>query len=307
MTNIKQSTAASIEGTIEWDGMQTWYRVVGDPTSEPVVPPVVICHGGPGATHDYLTSIADIAGSGRACVFYDQFGNGRSGHRPDAPVDFWTVDLFLRELDALITHLGIGDAYHVLGQSWGGMLAMEHAVRHPSGLRSIVVADAPASTKLWVQEAERLMAELPSDVLATLERCHAEGTTDTAEYQKASAVYYQRHLCRLDPPPDEVLRTFAARDNDPTVYAAMAGTSEFNPTGTLRDWDITDRLHEVDVPTLVISGRYDEATLAVVEPIAHGIPGAEWVLFENSSHMPHVEEHDRYISVVEAFFRKVEI
>jgi L-proline amide hydrolase len=304
---ITDAPAVSTEGTMEWEGMQTWYRVVGDPDQAAGQAPVVICHGGPGATHDYLTSVTGLARSGRACVLYDQFGNGRSGHRPDAPTEFWTVDLFLRELGALVNHLGISDGYHVLGQSWGGMLAMEHALRHPSGLRSIVVADAPASTKLWMQEAERLMAELPPEVLAVLERCHADGTTDSAEYQEASAVYYQRHLCRLDPPPDEVLKTFAARESDPTVYSAMAGSSEFNPTGTLRDWDITGRLGEINIPTLVISGRFDEATPTVVEPIAKGIPGAEWVLFENSSHMPHVEERDRYIDIVEAFLARVEV
>jgi L-proline amide hydrolase len=291
---------------MEWDGMQTWYRVVGDREAAGGLAPVVICHGGPGATHDYLTSVTGLARSGRACVLYDQFGNGRSGHRPDAPAEFWTIDLFLRELDALVDHLGIVDGYHVLGQSWGGMLAMEHALRHPAGLRSIVVADAPASTKLWMSEAERLMAELPPEVLAVLERCHADGTTDSAEYQEASGVYYQRHLCRLDPPPDDVLRTFAARESDSTVYSVMAGSSEFNATGTLSDWDITDRLGEISTPTLVISGRYDEATPTVVEPIAKGIPGAEWVLFENSSHMPHVEERDRYLEIVDAFFARVE-
>jgi L-proline amide hydrolase len=300
------ATITSTEGTMEWEDQRTWYRVVGDLRRHDAGAPVVICHGGPGATHDYLTSVSELARSGRACVLYDQFGNGRSGHRPDAPPGFWTVDLFLRELEMLIDYLGISDRYHVLGQSWGGMLAMEHALRRPAGLCSIVVADAPASTKLWMQEAERLMSELPPEVLEVLERCHTDGTTDSAEYQEASAVYYQRHLCRLDPPPDDVLRTFAARESDPTVYAQMAGSSEFNATGTLSDWDITDRLAEIDVPTLVISGRYDEATPAVVEPIAKGIPGATWVLFEDSSHMPHVEEPERYLKVVESFLAGVE-
>ena len=297
---------ASAEGTVEWEGMQTWYRVVGDLAPVGAPAPVVICHGGPGATHDYLTSVAGLSRSGRACVFYDQFGNGRSGHRPDAPTDFWTVELFLRELQTLIDHLGIAERYHVLGQSWGGMLAMEHAVLHPAGLRSIVVADAPASTKLWMQEAARLMSELPADVLATLERCHADGTTDSPEYQQASQAYYKRHVCQIDPPPEEVQRTFAALQSDPTVYATMAGSSEFNATGTLKDWDITDRLGAIDVPTLVISGRYDEATPTVVEPIVKGIPGAEWVLFEHSAHMPHVEERERYLDVVEAFLATVD-
>jgi L-proline amide hydrolase len=157
-----------------------------------------------------------------------------------------------------------------------------------------------------MEEAGRLMSELPADVRATLERSHEQGTTDSSDYQEASQVYYRRHLCRLDPPPPEVQRTFAARESDPTVFSIMAGSSEFNATGTLSDWDITDRLGEIDVPTLVISGRYDEATPLVVEPISKGIPGAEWILFEHSSHMPHVEEQERYLDVVEAFLDGVD-
>src|SRR4051812_49481728 len=110
------------------DGLRTWYRIVGD--GDPT--PAVICHGGPGGTHDYVEA---IAGLDRPCVLYDQIGNGRSSHAPDAGREFWTVDLFLRELDALVAELGFGD-YHVVGQSWGGMLAMEHALSHPPGLRS---------------------------------------------------------------------------------------------------------------------------------------------------------------------------
>ena len=113
--------------------------------------------------------------------------------------------------------------------------------------------------------------------------------------------YCGRHVCRRTPPPEEVQRTFAALRADPTVYATMAGSSEMNPTGTLKDWDITPRLADIRTPTLVVSGRYDEATPAVVRPIAEGIPGARWVLFEQSSHMPHVEEKERYLEVVGQF------
>jgi L-proline amide hydrolase len=289
-----ETTTDTGEATMRWEDKETWYRVVGELDSGQT--PIVICHGGPGATHDYLTSVSELSRSGRACILYDQYGNGRSGHRRDAPPELWTVALFMRELQTLIDHLGIGDAYHVIGQSWGGMLAMEHALTHPQGLRSIVIADAPASTALWLQEAARLMTELPAEVRAIL-----ANVDDSPEYHEAAQVYYRRHVCRLDPPPEEVQRTFAALQGDPTVYAAMAGSSEFNVTGSLKDWDITQRLSEIDTPTLVLSGRYDEATPRVVEPIAGGIPGAVWVLFENSSHMPHVEERDHYLDTVETF------
>lgn len=298
MTDTQATT--TIEGRMVWDGHETWYRVVGNLDGGPA--PLMICHGGPGATHDYLTSITDLANTGRACLLYDQVGNGRSSHHPDAPANLWTIELFLDELRRLLEHLGI-TTYHLLGQSWGGMLAMEHALRHPPGLRSIIVADAPASTQLWAQEAARLMSELPTEVRAVLDDAHATGGTDTAEYEEATGVYYRRHVCRIVPPPDQVQRTFATLHADPTVYATMVGPSEMNPTGALKDWDITPSLGEIRTPTLVLSGRYDEATPAVVQPIADGIPGAEWIIFENSSHMPHIEEKDRYLDVLARFLR----
>src|SRR6266481_5749531 len=125
------------EGYAPFEGQHTWYMVVGDlaalrPGAGPA--PLVTLHGGPGATHDYLLSMADLADTGRAVVFYDQTGNGNSAHFPDRGAEYYTVDLFARELGGLIDHLGIGGRYHVLGQSWGGMLAQEHAITRPAGL-----------------------------------------------------------------------------------------------------------------------------------------------------------------------------
>ena len=136
-----------------------------------------------------------------ACVLYDQIGCGKSQHLPDAPADFWTPQLFKDELGELTRHLGIADRYAVVGQSWGGMLAMEHALDHPVGLRGIVVADSPASMTLWVSEANRLREDLPPDVQVVLTKHEEAGTTDDPEYETAVRVFYDRHLCRV-PWPD---------------------------------------------------------------------------------------------------------
>jgi L-proline amide hydrolase len=146
---------------MQWRGHETWYRVMGelDPTAAKTS--VVICHGGPGAGHDYCEPIADLRRYGRACVLYDQLGCRKSQLLPDAPADFWRPQLFKDELAELTRHLGVADRYAVVGQSWGGMLAMEHALDHPSGLRGMVVCDSPASIPLWVSEANRLRADLP--------------------------------------------------------------------------------------------------------------------------------------------------
>jgi L-proline amide hydrolase len=254
---------------LDWEGLTTWYDVHGEPGDRL---PVVLCHGGPGATHDYLLSLRALATDGRQVVLYDQVGNGNSQHLRDAPADFWTVDLFRRELHALVEHLGWSDGYHVLGQSWGGMLAMEHALEHPPGLRSIVVADSPASISLWVAEANRLREELPTDVQDALTRHEAAGSTDSPEYREAMQVFYRRHVCRLDPWPEEVVRTFDLMDEDPTVYGTMNGPSEFHVVGTIRD-----RIRNV-----------------------------QWVLLEESSHLPHVEEPERFVAAVEGFLERVE-
>ena len=291
---------------MEWEGGETWFRGLGDLGGGAQQTPVVICHGGPGAAHDYCEPIADLSRFGRACVLYDQLGCGRSDLLPDAPADFWTPQLFKDELSALTRHLGISDRFAIVGQSWGGMLAMDYALDHPRGLRAIVVADSPASMTLWVSEANRLRLGLPPDVQEALIHHETAGTTDDPEYEAAVAVFYGRHVCRLDPMPDCVLRTFAQMAANPTVYRTMNGPSEFHVVGSLKTWDITERLHEIGTPTLLVSGHYDEATPLIVGQIHERIPGAEWVLFEESSHMPHVEEPEAFLAAVETFLLTID-
>ncbi len=285
---------------MDWDAGWTWYRVEADLGADGPAP-LVILHGGPGAAHDYLEPVADLAAvAGRPCILYDQIGCGRSQHLPEASVDFWSVGLFRRELTALIEHLGIAGRYHVLGQSWGGMLGMEHALAHPPGLRSLVVANSPASLELWLAEANRLRTLLPPEVQETLIRHESAGTTDSQEYEQAVMVFYERHLCRI-PFPDGLQRSFAQMDEDPTVYHTMNGPSEFHVVGTLKGWDITPRLGDLHVPVLVISGEHDEATPAVVRPLVDALPDARWELIEGASHSTHLEQPEHFLELVEAF------
>jgi L-proline amide hydrolase len=234
-------------------------------------------------------------------VHYDQLGIGLSTHLPDRRTDFWTVQLFLDELDNLLAALGIDGGYHLLGQSWGGMLAAEHAVRRPAGLRSLVIANSPASMELWLAAAAGLRAGLPSEVQKTLLAHEAAGTTDSPEYRAAEKVYNDRHVCRIVPNPPEVEATWAKLAADPTVYHTMNGPNEFHVIGTLKEWTVIDRLHLVEAPTLLVSGRHDEATPATLQPFADRIPDVHWEIFEDSSHMPHIEEEERYLQVVGAF------
>ena len=289
----------SKEGHAEFRGHRTWYRVVGDLGSGKL--PLVTLHGGPGGTHDYLEPYSRLAAEGRAVIFYDQLGAGRSTHLREKGADFWTVELFLAELDNLLRHLGIEKGYHLLGQSWGGMLGAEHGVRQPAGLRSLVISDSPASMVLWVQEADRLREALPPEVQQTLLRHEAAGTTDSPEYATAVRVFYDRHLCRLDPWPESLNRSFQYMQEDPTVYHTMNGPSEFHVIGSLKTWSIIDRLDRIQAPVLLISGRHDEATPATVQPYADRIPDVRWTIFEESSHLPHLEEGEACLKLVADF------
>jgi L-proline amide hydrolase len=289
------------EGQVPFQGHRTWYRIVGE--NEVGHHPLLVLHGGPGAAHDYLEPLEDLASTGRQVIFYDQLGCGRSDHIHDP--DLWTVQLFLDELRTVRGWLGL-DRLHLLGHSWGGMLAMEHALTRSEGIESLIICNSPADMGQWVSEAGRLREELPRDVQLTLLRHEAAGTTMSPEYQAAMLEFYRRHVCRLDPWPDYIDRSFAQLARDPEVYNVMCGPSEFFVTGKLRDWSVVHRLGEIREPTLLLSGRYDEATPEIVGTIQRGIAGSEWRLFEQSSHMPHAEERKLFMTVLSEFLDGIE-
>jgi L-proline amide hydrolase len=194
----------------------------------------------------------------------------------------------------------------VLGQSWGGMLGLVHALEHPPGLLSVVAADSPASIDDFVAGANELLETFPAQIVETIRAGERTGETSTPEFQAAVMEFYKRHVCRLEPWPDEVVRSFDAMESDPTVYGTMNGPTEFTVIGTIAGFDITDRLAEIDVPVLLASGEHDEVRPHVVAKMHERLRDSEWVLFEDSSHMPHLEEHERFLAVVEAFLERVE-
>jgi proline-specific peptidase len=289
------------EGFVPFRGYKTWYRVVGDGEDEGKLP-VLLLHGGPGGTHDYLEPLEALAETGRRAVFYDQLGCGQSDRADES---MWTVETFVDEVGVVREELGL-DRIHLFGSSWGGMLAMEYALTQPAGLESLIIASSPSSIPQWVEETGRLRRELPDDVQATLDKHEAAGTTEDPEYEQACEVFYRRHVCRVPEWPDYVLRSFQFLTEHGEVYRYMNGPSEFHVVGTLKDWDVTDRLREIHVPTLVVSGEHDEATPAINETVSGGIPGAESVIYPDASHMAHVEDTPGYVRLLDDFMSRVE-
>ncbi|KAI1376211.1 proline-specific peptidase [Hypoxylon crocopeplum] len=283
---------------------KTWYKVFGDFNTSKT--PLIILHGGPGACHEYLLPLADLAPS-IPLIFYDQIGNGSSTHLPDRAGDeaFWTVDLFRKELDNLISHLGLSERpIDVYGHSWGGMLAAIWASTPESSanLRRLVISNSLASMDVWRLGITALRDQLPDAVQKVLKDAEDKKDFESPEYEAAVEVFYKRHLSLARPWPSKEVQ--AALDwfaKDSTTYGTMYGPSELYISGSLRDWTSIPRLSKIKAPTLLINGAQDEAQDVAMQPFFDHIEKVKWVTLENAAHFSHVDQRERYIKLLEAF------
>ena len=294
--------ARDYTGTMQWKHGKTWYRVIGDLKSK--MTPAVVIHGGPGAPHNYVLGIAHlIAMTGRPVIVYDQIGCGQSTHLNDKPNEFWTVDLFKEELSLLLTELKISKKYLLVGQSWGGILSFAHAVDKPKGLKGLVIANSLASVPKWLPEIERLVSELPPVHRKAVHKGLKVGNYSSPEFEAANDFFTLQHLVRVPMTPD-VAEAFGQLAENPTVYTAMWGPVEFAPIGSLKTWDVEDRLKNINVPTLLINGKFDEVTPKTQKRLVKKIKRAEWVCLPYSSHLSWVEEPAAWIEAVNEFLKR---
>ena len=216
-----QYSTGEIDFVYKGESLKTWYKVFGD-LSSPTTP-LVVLHGGPGIPHNYVLPHSCLfTERGIPVIFYDQVGCGASTHLKGKPAEFWSVELFVAELDNVLAHFHIRNRFDLLGHSWGGMLAQEFvAKRQPKGLRRLILADSLASMALWEVSVNRLLRGLPQDVQDTIKRHENAGTTDSKEFHEAMHVFYQKHVCKLDPWPQDLKDAFASLEEDPVVYTTM--------------------------------------------------------------------------------------
>jgi len=286
---------------------ETYYLQWGQLSSPKT--PLIVMHGGPGATHAYLLPICLIYEDyGIPVIMYDQIGCGKSTHFDDKKGDgeFWTPELFMAEIDNLKSHLGI-KKFDFLGQSWGGMCGGQYALeKQPPGLNKLIISDSPTDMVQWVKTANRLRSQLPQDVRDALDKGEREGKMESEEYQQAVLVFYQRHVCRVWPFPPEFTATAEALEGS-TVYNTMNGPSEFYVVGTLKHWNINAGLKKITEKTcpggmLIINGYYDEAQDETTAPFfTEPSCRTKWIRYALSSHTPFLEETEKYIKDVGAF------
>lgn len=284
------------EGYVDVEGGRVWYQVVGSGSQTPLL----LLHGGPGAPSHYLKPLERVAAD-RPVIFYDQLGAGRS----DRPTDtsLWRVERFVDELAQVRSSLGL-DEVHILGHSWGSMLAMDYMLTDPQGVKSVTFASPALNVKRWTEDAKRLLKALPAESQAVVEHHEAAGTTDSPEYQEAVMEYYQLYLSRSDPWSQDLMDAFEGMN--PEIYGYMWGPSEFTANGILRDYNRETELRDLNLPVLFTTGRYDEATPETLEHFHSLVPNSEIQIFENSAHMTMLDEPEAYAEAIREFLNRVD-
>ncbi len=283
----------SEEGYIKVPGGQVWYKKVGTNKNET---PLLIIHGGPGITHEYLEPLEALA-CDRPVIFYDQLGSGNSDKPSDASL--WTLERFVKEMDAVRNALFLKKV-HILGQSWGTMLATEYIKKKgQNGIVSLVLSAPAISAGMWTHDARKYVEELPPEIKEKILSSEKSQNYSSPDYQQAIDYFYHKHVCRLEPWPDCLNRSCAKLNSD--VYGKMWGPSEFTITGELKGFDNTNVLKNISLPVLFTAGEYDEATPETTQYYAGLTPGAKIIIYKDASHTHHLEKQSEYLADIRRF------
>lgn len=288
-----------VEGYMPYMEYKTYYRIIGECTGNKK--PLILLHGGPGSTHNYFEVLDDLAKEGRAIVMYDQLGCGLSA-TPSRP-DLWNSKTWIEELVALRKHLGL-DEVHILGQSWGGMQAIEYLCDYkPEGIASVILSSTLPSADLWEKEQRRMVTYLPQEMQDAIAKAEASGDYSDEAYAAANNEFMLRHCC-ADPSPNDPECMTRPKVKGTEAYVTAWGPNEFTPTGTLKGWEYREKIKDITVPTLITSGLMDLCTPLIAKLMNDSIKGSKWELFEFSRHMPFVEENEKYMKILSTWLNE---
>lgn len=279
---------------IDVPGGRVWFERVGAGAGLPLL----VVHGGPGLPHYYLSSLERLADE-REVIFWDQLGCGNSD-RPSNP-DLWTMPRSVAEMDSVVKALDL-DAFHIFGNSWGGMLAQQYVLEIPCAAASLTISNSAASIPLFADNVIRLKSELDPSTQDAIDRHEAAGTTHAAEYRAAVTTWNETHLCRTLPWPRDLYEAF--QNSGTEIFETMFGPSVFHIIGTMREWDVMDRLAEITMPTLILAGRFDEFSPEHMWEMHRLIAGSRFEYFDDTAHLPFIEEPDRFDAVMRDFLRR---
>ncbi len=263
---------------------------------------VLLLHGGPGASHEYLEAMESfLPAAGIEMYYYDQLGCNNSD-QPDDP-SLWTLPRYLQEVEEVRRGLGL-DQFVLYGHSWGGILAMEYALHYQQHLRGLVISNMTAGIQSYLKRTAALKLQLDPATLAQLEKLEANQDYDSPAYEEIMMEkLYPKMLCRTKPWPEPLDRSF--RHLNPKIYTQMQGKSEFLVTGNLKDWERWDRLHEIKVKTLTVGAQYDEMDPEDMKKMAALMPHASYAFCPNGSHMCLWDDQEVYFRQLVPFLRSV--
>lgn len=283
-------------GFIEVEGGNIRYRIAG--AASPGIP-LLTLHGGPGVPHAYLESLSSLSDE-RPVIYYDQLGCGLSD-QPDDP-GLWRLDRFVNELERVIQYLDLRKV-HLLGQSWGTMLAAEYLLTKGSDkAQSLIMAAPVLSVSRWNSDQREHIRSLPDSVQDVIQTCEARADFENPAYEEALMVFYKRFVCRMDPWPELLMSSFNALSLP--VYHTMWGPSEFTQTGNLRHFERAEEMRRIALPTLFTCGEYDEATPTATAYYQSRMPHAERVVFKDAAHIHHLEKEAAFNRTVRDFLRR---
>ena len=281
------------EGRAKVPGGTIWWKKVGSGPKTPLL----TLHGGPGAGHNYLLPLAALADE-RPVIFYDQLGCGQADSPPDEKI--YTIQRSVDEVDAVRKALGL-EKIVLFGHSWGSMLAIEYMCQgRGHGVEKLILGGALASVPQANAGQMRLIAKMPNGAgakLHALEKAHKE---NTPEYEALTQQFYDLYVCRAKPLPADVQASFDIVGKS-IAYRVMNGPNEFTIVGVIKDWDRRKDLGRIKVPTLIVTGTYDEVTLDCHETIHKGIKGSKLVVLPGCSHMAMDEKPALYVRTLRRF------
>lgn len=269
---------------------QTYVRIVKEDDQDSV--PILLLHGGPGSTHNYF-EVLDPLAKQRPVISYDQLGCGNSyvDHHPE----LWTLSTWMEELDNVIKSLHL-TRFHLLGQSWGGMLALAYALQQPQGLQSLILSSTLSSSQLWGREQHRMLKYMTKEEQDAITKAEETGNWQDEMVQKAIARYMKLHCANIKDNDPECLRR--EKRSGTESYMTAWGPNELTPQGTLKNFDVTDKLCEIKVPCLIISGTDDLCTPLIAKTMYDHLPYARWELFANARHMVFAEYTEKYLQLL---------